>query len=55
MPLILRRQRQVELCELEVSLVYIVSSMTNPKATQRNQVSNNPLAPQKVRRFVCLK
>ena len=40
MPLIpaLRRQRQLDLCEFEASLVYRVSSST-VKATQRNVVS----------------
>ena len=33
-----RRQRQADLCELEVSLVYRVSSRT-ARATQRNPVS----------------
>ena len=33
------RQRQVDLCEFEVSLVYKVSSKTGSKATQRNPVS----------------
>ena len=39
MPLIpaLRRQRQVDLCEFEASLVYRVSSRT-ARATQRNPV-----------------
>jgi hypothetical protein len=43
MPLIpaLRRQRQVDLCEFEVSLIYRVSSR-KAKATQRNPVSNHP-------------
>ena len=42
MPLIpaLRRQRQVDLCELEASLVYRVSSWT-ARAIQRNPVSKN--------------
>jgi hypothetical protein len=35
----LRMQRQVNLCELEASLVYRVSSRT-ARATQRNPVSN---------------
>ena len=33
----LGRQRQADLCELEVSLVYRVSSRTGSKATQRNK------------------
>ena len=43
MPLILalRRQRQVNLCEFEASLVYRVSSRTGSKATQRNSVLKN--------------
>jgi hypothetical protein len=42
MPLIpaLRRQRWVDLCEFEASLVYGVGSRT-AKATQRNPVSKN--------------
>ena len=36
----LGRQRQVDLCELEAILVYIVSSRTT-RAIQRNPVSNN--------------
>ena len=42
MPLIpvLRRQRQVDLCEFEANLVYSTSSMT-VRATQRNPVSKN--------------
>jgi hypothetical protein len=41
MPLIqtLVRQRQVELCEFEASLVYRVSSRTTKVVTQRNHVS----------------
>jgi hypothetical protein len=36
----LRRQKQVDLCELEASLVYRFSSRT-AKATQRNPVLKN--------------
>jgi hypothetical protein len=36
--LALRRQRQMDLCEFKVSLVYKVSSRT-ARATQRNPVS----------------
>ena len=36
----LRRQRQVDLCELQAILVYRVSSRT-ARTTQRNPVSNN--------------
>ena len=32
----LRRQKQVDFCEFEISLVYRMSSRTDPKATQRN-------------------
>ena len=41
MPLIqaLRRQRWMDFCEFEASLVYSVSSRTGSKATQRNPVS----------------
>lgn len=35
----LRRQKQVDLCEFQASLIYRVSSKT-AKATQRNSVSN---------------
>jgi hypothetical protein len=44
-PLILRlrRQRQVDLCELKASLVYRVSSRT-VRATQRNHFSKNEKA-----------
>jgi hypothetical protein len=35
---VLRRQRQVDLCEFKASLVYNVSSRTG-KATQRNTAS----------------
>ena len=40
MPLIpaLRRQRQVDLCEFEASLVYRASSRTVRAVTQRNPV-----------------
>jgi hypothetical protein len=43
MPLILAlgRQRQVNLCEFEASLVYKKSSRTARAVTQRNLVSNN--------------
>ena len=48
MPLVpaLRRQRQADLCELEASLVYGMSSRTGSKATQWNpatekQTNNN--------------
>jgi hypothetical protein len=43
MPLIsvLRRQRQVDLCEFEASLVYRLSSRT-ARATQKNLVSKKP-------------
>ena len=37
-----RRQRQTDLCEFEVSLVYKTSSRT-AKATQRNLVSKKKL------------
>jgi hypothetical protein len=37
-PLILRRQRQTNLCKLEASLVYIASSRP-ARATWRNHVS----------------
>ena len=42
MPLILalKRQRQVDLCEFEASLICKLSSTTDV-ATQRNTVSNN--------------
>ena len=36
----LERQRQVDLGEFKVSLVYRVSSRIGSKATQRNSVSN---------------
>ena len=35
----LERQRQEDVCEFEVSLVYRASSRTGSKATQRNLVS----------------
>ena len=38
--LVLGRQRQADLCELEVSLVYRVSSRTT-RATKGNSVSKN--------------
>ena len=46
MPLILAlgRQKQVNLCEFEDSLVYRVSSRTGSKATQRNTVSKKKIA-----------
>ena len=37
----LRRQRQADLCDFKVSLVYIVSSRTARAVTQRNPVSKN--------------
>ena len=37
----LRRQRQVDLCELEASLVYKESSRTARAITQRGHVSKN--------------
>jgi hypothetical protein len=46
----LGRQRQVDLCELEASLVYKVSSRTARAVTQRNFVSKQnkiPLEKQK--------
>jgi hypothetical protein len=39
--LVLRRQRQADLCEFEVSQVYKVSSRTARAITQRNPVSRN--------------
>ena len=46
MPLIpaLRRQRQMDLCEFETSLVYKVRSRT-ARATKRNTVLNLTLPP----------
>ena len=35
------RQRQVDLCEFEVSLIYKASSRTGSKTTQRNPVLKN--------------
>jgi hypothetical protein len=54
MPLIpaLRSQRQVDLCVLKASLIYIVSSRT-AKATQRNPVLKGGGVKQK-HSFVCL-
>ena len=40
MPLTLRRQRQVGLCEFKASLVYKMSSRM-ARATQRNPISKN--------------
>ena len=37
----LERQRQVDLCEFKLSLVYRVSFRTGSKATQRNPVLKN--------------
>ena len=44
MPLIsvLRRQRQMDLCEFEASMVYKISPRTARAVTQRNSVSNKP-------------
>ena len=49
----LGRQRQVDLCELEVSLVYRVSSRT-ARAIQRNPVSTHPRPPKKEIQFLYL-
>ena len=52
MPLIpaLKRQRQVDLCEFEASLVYIVSSRIARTVSQRNPVSKNKTKQKKKNR-----
>ena len=42
-----QRERQVDLCEFEASLVYRVRARTGSQATERNPVSNNQKTKQK--------